>query len=93
MFLGTPHNGSSFALPGLLQANVRSFFGHTTNKDILRPLVVESTHGALKDLEKSFQSVLEYEDRISTLMLTYFYETKPLSIGVSHLSSTQLNWY
>ncbi|OBT38828.1 hypothetical protein VE00_10774 [Pseudogymnoascus sp. WSF 3629] len=81
MFLGTPHNGSNFASAGLLQAYLKRFLGHATNVDILRPLVVKSTLDALDDLEENFQNILEYEDRVSMLMSTYFYETKPLNMG------------
>jgi hypothetical protein len=85
MFLGTPHNGSSFASAGLLQAHFRSYFGHVTNVDILRPLAVESTLNILHDLEEKFQYILEHEDRLKALMSIYFYETKPLNMGVSPL--------
>ncbi|KAK3393261.1 hypothetical protein B0H63DRAFT_14817 [Podospora didyma] len=81
MFLGTPHKGSSFASAGLMQANFSKFLGQTPNLDILKPLVIDSTLEVLPGLEKSFQYLLDYNDRLSKLLTAYFYENKPLRFG------------
>lgn len=82
IFLGTPHNGSSFASAGIFQASFRAWFGHATNIQILKPLALNTTMTELKDLEESFQKIRSY-DRLSALESFYFYETKPLKAGVS----------
>jgi pimeloyl-ACP methyl ester carboxylesterase len=82
MFLGTPHSGSSFASVGIFQANFRSWFGSATNAEILKPLALDTTMTTLKDLEENFQTILS-NDRLSALISLYFYETKPLTMGVS----------
>jgi pimeloyl-ACP methyl ester carboxylesterase len=82
IFLGTPHSGSSFASAGIFQANFRSWFGSATNAEILKPLALDTAMTTLKDLERDFQETLS-KDRLSALISLYFYETKPLTVGVS----------
>ena len=82
MFLGTPHNGSSFASAGISQAKFKSWFGSATNAEILKPLALDTAMTTLEDLEKDFREILS-KDRLSALISLYFYETKPLTVGVS----------
>lgn len=89
MFLGTPHAGSAFASAGLFQANFKSWFGNATNADILKPLALDTAMTTLRDLEEDFQELLS-DDRLSGLLSFYFYETKPLTLGVSHHT---VNWF
>lgn len=85
MFLGTPHNGSEAASVGLVRADFSKWLGQTPNIDILKPLVVESTLDALPKLERAFQKMLEYNDRLSKLKAAYFYEKEPAKIGVGSI--------
>jgi len=84
MFLGTPHNGSTAANVGLAQANFSNWLGQAPNMEILKPLVVDSTLDVLPKLERSFQKMLEYNDRLSKVQAAYFYETEPAKLGVSY---------
>jgi hypothetical protein len=87
IFLGTPHNGSAFAKAGILQANFRSWFGHAVNGDILRPLVPGKASNELQELDAEWHDLVDDEERLSGLMMRYFYEKKPMKLGVCyHLS-------
>ncbi|KAH7308640.1 hypothetical protein B0I35DRAFT_99198 [Stachybotrys elegans] len=80
-FLGTPHNGSTFAEAGILQARVNVAFGGAANAELLRPLVVGSTLKILHELHAAFRYYLENLDHLSGLSSTYFYETKKMKLG------------
>jgi hypothetical protein len=82
IFLGTPHGGSNLAEYGMMQAKLYSMMGRTTMPGLLRPLIFDGKTHELEYLQSDFQDIQD-EDTMAGLRMFYFWETKPVKIGVS----------
>jgi hypothetical protein len=85
LFLGTPHDGSRFAVIGESWAAFWSRFGYGTNSELLtmlKPLAVGSTDSILRDLDGDFRTI-QNRGHPDHLVAYYFWETKSAQFRVS----------